>query len=147
MPTAVRHILRPASLALAALAGLLLAPVGASASCEAMKSAGSCSPSQADCCCKTPASATSEVIQAASLSQEVCPAAGSCSCSDRPQAPAEPAPKSTRLLDEGRFDRGDTLAVELPDLRPSTFPIAPRPASTGSPPHVPLFLRHSRFLI
>ena len=53
MLISTRHHLRPALVALATLAGLLLAPAGASAGCEAMKSAGDCPPSMVACCCNT----------------------------------------------------------------------------------------------
>jgi hypothetical protein len=151
MMTSTLHHPRPALVALATLAGLLLAPGGASAGCEAMKSAGACPPSMVSCCCTASAEADAPVKpqggEAAILAQEVCPAAGSCSCEERPEAPAEPAREPARLADDGRADRGGTLDLELPDLRPSPFRPGLRQATTGSPAHVPLYLRNSRFLI
>jgi hypothetical protein len=152
MPISTRHPLRPVLVALATLAGLLLVPSGASAGCEAMKSAGTCPPSMIACCCskataEADAQAIPEVDESAILSQEVSPAAGTCSCEGRPEAPAEPAPKPARVTNDSRTDRGGTHTIELPDLRPSPFPPGSHPAPVASPPHVPLYLRNSRFLI
>jgi hypothetical protein len=157
MPTALRHCRLSALVALATLAGLLLAPTGASAGCEAMKSAGSCPPSLAGCCSRpaavvdSPAMVTDlappEVDRASVLTGiEACPAAGACSCSDRPQAPAEPAPRPARVADDGRADRGESLTFELPEPHPSSSLLGPALSPDGRPPHVPIYLRNARFL-
>ncbi len=156
MPTVLNHHLRPALVALATLAGLLLAPAGASASCEMMTSAEGCSPSMAACCCSRPVDAypsaddrtRSEVETVVIHPERICPVAGSCSCESRPQVPAEPAPKPARVADEGRPDQGGASSVEIPDLIPSSpCPAGTRPSPAAGPPHVPLYLRNARFLI
>jgi hypothetical protein len=144
MPSFANQRMRLALIALAALAGLLVAPAGASASCEGMAATGTCPPSKVACCCSK---AEVEVDLPAVDSEQILPAASTCSCEQRPQVPATPTPKPARIADDRLADRGGEIALELPGLRLSPCPAGSTPCSWAGPPHVPLYLRNARFLI